>query len=127
MSVLDRLACALGRRDELPNQELARDLAAARDQPGIRLLAENLANPDPAVQADCLKVLYEIGFLAPELIAPYADDFLGLLRSRSNRLVWGAMIALGTIAALRAETLFQHRAEILRAMQTGSVITVDNA
>ncbi len=127
MTVLDRLASALGRRDEAPNQELARDLAASGDRQGIALLAENLAAKNAALQADCLKVLYEIGFIAPELVAPYAEDFLRLLKSRNNRLVWGGMIALGTVAARRAEMLFQHRAEIQRAMESGSVITVDNA
>ena len=39
MSILDRLACAQGHRDEAPNQELARGLAEQRDQEGIRELA----------------------------------------------------------------------------------------
>ena len=42
MSVIDKLAYSLGRRDEVPNQELARDLAAKRDKAGIREIAENL-------------------------------------------------------------------------------------
>lgn len=36
MTVLNRIATAQGRRDEAPNQELARDLAAQGDQEGIR-------------------------------------------------------------------------------------------
>ena len=42
MSVLDRLASSLHRRDEVPNQELARDLSAKKDKAGIREIAENL-------------------------------------------------------------------------------------
>ena len=42
MSVLNRLATSLGRRDEVPNQELARDLAAKKDKVGVREIAENL-------------------------------------------------------------------------------------
>jgi hypothetical protein len=49
-----------------------------------------------------------------------------LLKSKNNRLVWGGMLALSTIAPLKADTIFQHLAEIQRAMQQGSVITVDN-
>jgi hypothetical protein len=126
MSILHRIAFYQNRRDEVPNQELARLLAENEDRSGIREIAENLWNREPGVQSDCLKVLYEIGYLKPELVADYAGDFLKLLRSRNNRLVWGAMIALSTIAALRADELYPHCGEIQRMMEGGSVITRDN-
>lgn len=126
MSVLHRIACLQNRRDEVPNQELARDLAARKDRAGIREIADNLWNQDPAVQNDCIKVLYEIGALEPGLIADYVGDFLELLTSRQNRLVWGGMIALSTVVEIKADELFPHCEEIQRAMQAGSVITVDN-
>lgn len=125
MSILDQLACSLGRRDEVPNQELARQLAAARDTDGIREIAEALWRKDKNIQADCVKVLYEVGYLAPDLVAPYALDFLKLLKSRNNRLVWGGMIALSTVAALAAGELFPRWDEIRKAMDGGSVITRD--
>lgn len=127
MSALDRIAHLQGRRDEVPNQELARELVEQEDRDGIREIAENLWNKDKNIQADCLKVLYEIGYLDPALIASYAEDFLKLLRSRNNRLIWGGMIALSTVAALRADLIHAHLKEILKAMNAGSVITVDNA
>ena len=65
MSVLNRLASSLGRHDEIPNQELARNLAAKKDKAGIREIAENLWNKEKNIQADCIKVLYEIGYLNP--------------------------------------------------------------
>ena len=46
MSIINRLANSLCRRDEVPNQELARDLAAKKDKKGIREIAENLWNKD---------------------------------------------------------------------------------
>ena len=125
MSVIDQLACSLGRRDEVPKQELARRLAEAKDRGGITEIAQNLWSKDKAVRADCIKVLYEVGYLEPGLIAPYAVDFLKLLRSRENRLVWGGMIALSTIGALAADELFPHVEEIQKAMEGGSVITND--
>lgn len=127
MSVLDKLASARGRRDEVPNQELARSLATGKDRAGIREIVANLASPDAAVQADCIKVLYEIGHIQPALISAYAEDFLALLHSRNNRMVWGGMIALAAIAGLKAEFIFTHRAEIQKAMASGSVITSDNS
>ena len=125
MSVINQLACSLGRRDQVPNRELARQLAETEDLQGIAEIADNLWNKDTAIQADCLKVLYEIGYLKPELIAPYAADFVKLLKNRNNRLVWGAMIAIATISRVAAATLYQHIESIQKAMDSGSVITRD--
>jgi hypothetical protein len=127
MSILNRLASSLGRRDEIPNQELARDLAARKDRKAIQEIAENLWNKDKNVQADCIKVLYEIGSIEPNLIADYTPDFVKLLRSKNNRLVWGGMTALAEVAKVNPEGVFNYLDEIKKAKETGSVITVDNA
>jgi hypothetical protein len=127
MSALNRIAHLQNRRDEVPNQELARELAEQKDHAGVREIADNLWNRDKNIQADCVKVLYEIGYIDPSLIADYAEDFLKLLRSRNNRLVWGGMIALSTVAELKADVIHAHLDGILKAMHAGSVITVDNA
>ncbi len=126
MSALQRIAYFQNRRDEVPNQELARELAQVPDRAGIREIADGLRHENPNVQSDCIKVLYEVGYLNPELIAEYVDDFLSLLKSRNNRLVWGGMIALSTIAGIKAEAIYGRLGEIHRAMEKGSVITVDN-
>jgi len=127
MSVLNYLAHSLGRRDEVPNQELAQDLAAKRDKKGIREVAENLWNKDKNIQADCIKVLYEVGNIEPKLIADYAEDFVKLLRSKNNRLAWGGMTALAEVAKANPEAVFKNLDKIKKAKETGSVITVDNA
>ena len=127
MSIITSLASSLGRRDEVPNQELARALAARKDKAGIREIAENLWNKDKNIQADCIKVLYEIGYLEPKLVADYAGDFVRLLKSRNNRLVWGGMTALAVVAKANPDAVFKHLDEIKKAKETGSVITVDNA
>lgn len=125
MSVLKQIAYYQERRDEVPNQELARQLAEMQNETGIREITENLWNKNQKIQSDCIKVLYEIGYLNPELVAPYAGEFLKLLRSRHNRLVWGGMIALSTVSGLAADEIYPKRAEIFRAMERGSVITID--
>jgi hypothetical protein len=127
MSVLNRLASSLDRRDEIPNQELARELSARKDKAGIREVADNLWNKDKNIQADCIKVLYEVGYIEPKLIADYTEDFVRLLRSRNNRLVWGGMTALAQVAKTNPDEVFHHLGEIKKAKETGSVITVDNA
>jgi hypothetical protein len=125
MSALERIAFYQNRRDEVPNQELAHELAATSDAAGIAEIAANLANTNQSVRSDCLKVLYEIGYPKPELIADYVRAFLDLLASRDNRMVWGGMIALSTIAALRSAEIWARIDDVLRAMEHGSVITVD--
>jgi hypothetical protein len=127
MSVLNHLAHSLGRRDEVPNQELARELAAKKDKKGIREITENLWNRDKNIQADCIKVLYEVGYIDPKLIADYADDFVKCLRSRNNRLVWGGMTALAEVARANPDAVFKNLDAIKKAKETGSVITVDSA
>ncbi len=125
MPALDKIAYYQNRRDEVPNQELARELAEQEDRAGIGEIAENLWNQEPNVQSDCLKVLYEIGYLKPELIAGYWQDFIKLLGSKNNRLVWGAMIALSTISQLKPDELFTEIETIRKAVNSGSVITID--
>jgi hypothetical protein len=125
MTVLDRLASALSRGDEAPNQALAREIADGEDAEAVRELIAHLSDANKEIASDCIKVLYEIGALKPELIADYADDFIKLLHSRNNRLVWGAMTALGSIAPMRAEDIFRQIDVITEATQNGSVITQD--
>ncbi|HZJ24064.1 MAG TPA: hypothetical protein VFD54_12185 [Anaerolineales bacterium] len=127
MSVINRLAHSLGRRDEVPNRELARDLAAKKNKAEVKEVVENLANKDKNIQADCIKVLYEVGVLAPDLIADYAEDFVKLLRSKNNRLAWGGMTALAEVAKANPDVVFKNLDAIKKAKETGSVITVDNA
>jgi hypothetical protein len=126
MSVLERIAYFQDRRDEVPNQVLAKELAEKRDKAGVREIARNLWNDNPDIQSDCVKVLYEVGALEPRLIAGYADDFLKLLDNKSNRLVWGGMTALAAIAEVSAAELFERWDDIRRAIEAGSVITADS-
>ncbi len=126
MPVLNRIAFFQNRRDEVPNQDLARDLVARRDGEGIQEIAENLWNTEQNIQSDCLKVLYEVGYLEPGLIADYVGDFLEFLNSKNNRMVWGSMIALATVARIRADEIFPHVEKIQQLMEKGTVITKDN-
>jgi hypothetical protein len=126
MSVLNKIAFYQNRQDEVPNQELAQELARTRNPADIREIAEGLWNKQANIQSDCLKVLYELGYLAPELIVEYADDFIKLLKHKNNRMVWGGMIALSTVADLKAAEIFPHIGEIIHIMESGSVITLDN-
>ena len=128
MRVLEELATALGRRDEVPNQELARRIVHERDTTAVQELVDNLAHKNKAIQSDCIKVLYEIGEINPDLIAKYYQEFGKLLESKSNRLVWGAMIALDTITLKQSKDVHGMLPKILEvADNSGSVIARDHA
>ena len=123
MTYIDKIAYHLGRRDEVPNQELAALLAQEENHAGIEEIASYLGDKNKSIQSDCIKVLYEIGYISPHLITKYAGTFIDLLSSKANRMVWGAMIALSTIAELVPEDLWSHRQRILDLIETGTVIT----
>jgi hypothetical protein len=128
VSVLDQLATALNRRDEVPNQELARRIVREKDAAAVKELIENLHHKQKAIQSDCIKVLYEIGAANPDLISKYYREFGKLLESKHNRLVWGAMIALDTIAPKEPKGIYGMLSKILKVADTsGSVIARDHA
>jgi len=127
MRMIEKLACKLGRSDELPNIELAEYLYQQKDIAGISEIVNGFKGSDKAVANDCIKVLYEIGERSPELISPYADDFISFLHSKNNRLAWGSMIALAKIASCASEPIFNKLHLVISAYERGSVITVDNS
>ena len=126
MSVLPRLSSRQGRKGEELNKDLGRELVEKNDIDGIQEVAENLWNKDKQIQTDCLSVLEQVGLLAPELIEDYVSDFLQLIFSKDNRLVWAAMINLALIASRKPQEIFEQYDEIVKVVERGSVITKDN-
>ena len=126
MPVIEKLASSLGRNDEIPNQELAKELCRTKGLAGIQELVKALFHESNAIKNDSIKVLYEIGESQPELISTYVKEFIQLLDCNNNRLVWGSMTALSTIAALKPDPIFENIEIIFKAVAKGSVITVDN-
>lgn len=128
MSVLNKLATALGRRDEVPNQDLARKIVSKRDTAAVQELIDNLGHKNKGIQNDCIKTLYEIGSANPDLVAKYYQEFGKLLENKNNRLVWGGMIALDTIALKEPKSVHRMLSKILDAADnSGSVIARDHA
>lgn len=127
MKVLDKIASALDRRDEVPNQELAKEIVAKADKGAVQVLVENLTNKSKAIQNDCIKVLYEIGERKPDMIAGYSANFLPLLDHKNNRLQWGAMTALNYISTIKPKNIYDNLHKIVGATDHSSVITRDQA
>jgi hypothetical protein len=125
--MIEKLAYSLGRNDEEPNIELAKELAKTKNKKGIKEIVNGLNNPKEQIANDCIKVLYEIAEIAPERISEYAGNFVQLLRSKNNRLVWGSMMALSKIVSFNPDEIFQNLDIIVKAYEKGSVITVDNS
>lgn len=126
MSIIPKLATSLNRRDEVPNQELAAEIVKSGDETAVGELVENLSNKDKGIRYDCIKTLYEIGYVKPDLIAGFQRQFLSLLDSKDNRMQWGAMTALGCIVKEKPAEIFSSLGRILEAADKGSVITRDH-
>ena len=125
--MIEKIAFNLGRNDEEPNIDLAIELINSNDLEGIKEIVDGLKNKKNQLANDCIKVLYEIGEIKPELIATYVLDFIQLLKSKNNRLVWGSMTALSKITFLKPKQIFENLETIINAYENGSVITRDNS
>lgn len=126
MSILPKLATSLDRKDELPNQALAKEIVKTKDKEAVQELIENLSSKQKGIPNDCIKVLYEIGEVNPALISVHSNEFITLLKSKNNRLQWGAMAALNHITSESPDVIFDSLSQIIDAMDRGSVITKDN-
>jgi hypothetical protein len=126
MTIINQLACSLNRRDEVPNQELAKKIAAANDAKAVQEVIDHLNNKDKNIASDCIKVVYEIGVLQPKLIAPFTTEIIALLDSKNNRMQWGAMIALHLITPVNPKVIYNALAKIIAVADKGSVITNDH-
>jgi hypothetical protein len=115
MDIIQQLASSLSRRDEVPNQELAQKIAAKKDKKAVQEVVNNLHNKDKNIQGDCIKVLDEIGLIAPSLVADHAKEFIALLSSKNNRMQWGAMAALDNITPEIPNIIYAHLSTIVEA------------
>lgn len=125
--MIEKLACKLGRNDEIPNIELAELLCEKNDISGISEIAAGIRGKDKAVANDCIKVLYEVGARNPKLIANYIFDFIDLLLTKNNRMAWGCMTALAEIADICADDIMKRIETVYQAYSAGSVIMIDNS
>lgn len=126
MTVLNRLASALDRRDEVPNQELAYEIAQNEDKDAVAEIIANFRNKDRNIQSDCIKTIYEVAVLRPDLVSAYIPEITELLVSKNNRMQWGAMTALNALTNLNQEKIYQVLPNIIAAADSGTVITNDH-
>ena len=125
MSLVDKLLSSSGKRSKIENKSLAKEIADNTDRKSIQGLIELLDKKGRNIQSDTIEVLYETGYLKPELIADHYKIFVELLSNKNNRLVWGAMIALSSISKIMPGVIFKALPDISKAVDKGSVITKD--
>ncbi len=123
MSWINKISFHRNIRNEEPNKELAEELAATNNTEGIKEISQYLFDKNKSISSDCLAVLYTIGYSKPELIKDYLAGFVKLLESKNNRMVWGSMIALSTIAEIKSNEIFKNIDLILQTMKKGTLIT----
>jgi len=123
MTYIKEIAYYQEDRSEVPNQDLAKKLADGNNKEGLDEMASYLMDKNKSIASDCLKVLYEASYINPSLIVDYFDTFRTLLNSKNNRMVWGAMIAISSVATVAPEKVYEIRDLILSKIETGSVIT----
>ena len=71
--------------------------------------------------------MYELGRVDPNLITPYAGDFIKFLESKHQIMAQGAITALSEIAKVKPDFIFQHLDEIKKVTETGSEISVNKS
>jgi hypothetical protein len=73
MTVINLLASTQGLKGNEANISLAKEISMSNNKAAAKELVDNLNNKNKNIQSDCIKTLYEIGYLKPELIADYYD------------------------------------------------------
>lgn len=124
-NIIQQLTEASKQRDEEASIAIAKQLAQQEDTNAIQQIVTHLS--DKKLQNSCIKILYECGYINPELITPYTSTFVMLLTHKNNRLQWGAMTALACITPYKPAPIVEYLPAIMNAANKGSVITRDAA
>ena len=127
MSILAKLEAIKPYQGKDSTELAAFYIAIQKDPALVQELVDNLKNKSSTVQSDCIKILYELGKIRPEMISYFAFDFLALLDSTNNRLQWGAMTTLDYICQIVPDTIYEALPKIIEKADSGSVITRDHA
>lgn len=123
MNWITKIAYHQNIRGEEPNKALAKEIIATENIEALKELSEYLYDKNKSISSDVIAVMYHVGYEKPQLIAPYLNEFMKLLNSKINRMVWGAMIAISAIAKINPVDVFKQADLIIETIKKGSVIT----
>ncbi|MBV6642765.1 MAG: hypothetical protein KI791_18750 [Cyclobacteriaceae bacterium] len=126
--LINRLSSQQKRKDQQPNIELGKEIAASANIQAIaeiKGLLKDEKTPTEIV-ADLLKTLESIGESTPALITDFYLEVRKFLDHKENYLVWRAMCVLALIGPYNRDLVFHDLSKILIIMDHGSVITRDH-
>lgn len=125
--VIDRFSSALDCRDQGPNEVIAQQIV---EESGGKLLAEVIqvihSKSSVRIKNDAVMVLMAVSRINEAILVQQVGLFIDLLGSKSNRQVFGSMIALANISPLTRKQVKPHLATVLDAMDEGTVVTRDH-
>ncbi len=124
MTILDKVSKFQTMKYEEGLSNLVVEIVLSNNQEIVDVILNELMNTkNKSVQSNYIKLLYEIGREDADLINPYTKEFIFLLSSKNNRVVWGAMYALAAMTYL--DEMVNYMFEIVDAINEGSRITYD--
>jgi len=127
MGIEEKFSSSFGRRDQGPNRELARAITAVRDFEAVAEIFELLSKKSGTrLRNDAILTIAAISNESPDMLTSYVGELVGLLNSKVNRQIFGAMIGLSNLSALVPEQLLSHLGLILESMDDGTVVTRDH-
>ena len=126
-NVINRLSSAMDRRDQGPNEAIAQEVVASGNPDLLQEVVQVILSNNPVrLKNDAVMVLMAISRIKPGILLEQTRLLISLLDSKSNRQVWGSMIALANMAPMVREDIKPYLAKILRAMDEGTVVTRDH-
>ncbi len=127
MNIVDRFSSSLDQRDQGPNEVIAQQVA---DENNLTLLGEVIqvihSSASVRIKNDAVMVLMALSRINAAHLKEYVDLLVGILTSKSNRQVFGGMIALANVTPLVRDKVQPHLSIILEAMDRGTVVTRDH-
>jgi hypothetical protein len=125
MKVLEQMSLFTHQRNEKNNVAIAARIAEEDDYAALKQIVQLLQEGNTALKNDCIKIIYEVGEQKPLLIEEYLDLFFHLLKSKNNRLQWGAMCAIYYCAQTQLKKVYKNLDYILKNTENASVIGRD--
>jgi hypothetical protein len=95
MTIVSRLSSQIGDKTEEGNRIVAQE--CLQNPNLLEEIKEGLSSKDKALIGDCAEVMTKVAEVKPELVAPYSDDLLPLLSSKTTRVRWEAIHAISFI------------------------------
>lgn len=124
--IIKQLARSQGERTHQKNILFAQKIIRENNKQDVAALVVLLSHSNAKIRHDAIKVLYEIGEIAPKLISEYVQTFISLIDTNDNQLQWGLMTAISSVAEEKATEIYPIIPQLIQIADNGSVITNDH-